>query len=449
MFDDAGRGEDRAPAAAPGQPPPILRRRTINLLALMAVCGVVYGTVTPFQIDREAHWRWLLAWSRPDPADALCNVLIYMPVGALIRLVVRRRGSSSLVEWGVALGACLGLSYLAECTQTILAGRVATWTDVLFNGIGAVLGIDLGPIAQRILRNQHAWLFGEMHDRPFGTAAGAGILLLLVLTLAPPDLQTSPAGILASIQAFGRSFAAEPWLAGEPDAAMTAFDAVAIAALYGVVSFLLVLAAVEAGMSITAAGAYAISRSLLLVTGVELLQLFSISHRADAWDLLLASMSSVVWAAAACGWYRLRGETLPEVRTVLRWLALAGIVGVILRSQLMTQTAGSVAGETWWLPMGAGMRQPWLALMGTYLVLFIQYAAISACVIVWCRSAGVIGGGLIALGATLWLVFLKCSIAVLVARGFDTMEFVLAVLAALLASGCVRAVAPTRRYAAG
>jgi glycopeptide antibiotics resistance protein len=443
MWDDARRGENRAPTAAPGRPP-VLRRRTLHVLAVLAIGGIVYGTLAPFRMDPGASWRWNPAWSPIVPADALCNVMIYVPVGALVRLVVRRRGSRWLSEWTAALAVCVGLSYLAECTQTILAGRVATWTDVVFNSIGATIGIALGPIVQRLLRNQHAWFFDELRQRPFAAAAAAGVLLILLLTLMPPDLQTSPAGIVAAIQAFGRSFSADMWITSEPDAAVKAFDAVGIACLYGVVCFLLVLAAIETGMSITAAAAYAIGRIVLLATGVELLQIFTISHCADAWDLLLAVMSSVAWASAACGLYRLRRHTLPDPSGVLRWLAITGVVGLFLRASLLMHGTNESSEAAWWLPMAAGMHRPWMALLDTYLVLFTQYAAISGCVIVWCRSAGVMGGGALALGATVWLVFLKFSIAVLMARGFDTMEFALAVVAASLAVACVRALAPTR-----
>ena len=71
LFDDSRRGDDRAgehmDLSLPSGKPPVLRRRTTNLIALLGIIAILYGTLMPFQID---HSKALLLATDLDAFDA-------------------------------------------------------------------------------------------------------------------------------------------------------------------------------------------------------------------------------------------------------------------------------------------------------------------------------------------------------------------------------------------
>ena len=81
-----------------------------------------------------------------EEAEALANVLLFIPIGLLLRLALPRVLSSALLA--LATAGSLGIEvvqYLA------LPGRTPSLVDVLTNGGGAAIGLVLGVDAQRLV----------------------------------------------------------------------------------------------------------------------------------------------------------------------------------------------------------------------------------------------------------------------------------------------------------
>ena len=98
-----------------------------------------------FQWPQRIRFLWFGGWS-----DTLLNVLFFLPLGFLYKLI--RPGDSALRVVGLALG----LSCSIEVAQVFLAERFPSPMDVLTNGAGAWLGAQLLEKAQRQL--SHQWI---------------------------------------------------------------------------------------------------------------------------------------------------------------------------------------------------------------------------------------------------------------------------------------------------
>jgi glycopeptide antibiotics resistance protein len=88
-------------------------------------------------------------------AEMIGNVLLFIPLGVAI---VMRWPSLGL---GAAVGAAVAISLVVEIGQAILAGgRMTDVTDVLMNGIGALIG---ALAIRRTLLSQEPLTPGTMH----------------------------------------------------------------------------------------------------------------------------------------------------------------------------------------------------------------------------------------------------------------------------------------------
>ena len=114
-------------------------------------------------------------------ADALLNVVMFLPVGALL-------GTRLKVWQAIALGA--SISGAIEVAQLLIPGRDPTLSDVLFNTLGAALGVALARSARHSLAPT-VWLGNALAVAwtvlALGTVALTGWLLE---PLSPPPPYT-------------------------------------------------------------------------------------------------------------------------------------------------------------------------------------------------------------------------------------------------------------------
>ena len=119
--------------------------RTFPALATLAYLAVVCAiTLSPPAGVGALRWRltrWLHGVTAPfgvtpsgDQIEAWANVAMFVPLGVLLALSVRRAGTL------VALVGGLAVSVLVELIQFQLPGRVPDAGDVLANTLGAVVG---------------------------------------------------------------------------------------------------------------------------------------------------------------------------------------------------------------------------------------------------------------------------------------------------------------------
>jgi hypothetical protein len=122
------------------------RRRVLTFLTGAALAVVVGVTVVPaggwtalHLVDDVPASIW--ANVRPQPGDFTAwtqttdgplNVVLFVPLGLFLALLLRRPVRAALL--------CIALSLAIECYQAALTTRVATFTDVVANGVGAAFG---------------------------------------------------------------------------------------------------------------------------------------------------------------------------------------------------------------------------------------------------------------------------------------------------------------------
>ncbi|WP_291987726.1 VanZ family protein [Candidatus Accumulibacter sp. ACC007] len=181
--------DDQTPARQPLPRP----TRLPLYLALAYLVLISYASLYPF-----ANWRDLglsplaflaAAWPRYWTAfDLAVNIAVYVPLGFLLALTLRRLPG----RWSAAVAALLVgslLSFTVECLQNWLPARVPSNIDLACNisgsAIGAVLAVWKGkPIFRRIAQLQQALLAPIPH-------AELGLVLIgmwLLTQLSPETL---------------------------------------------------------------------------------------------------------------------------------------------------------------------------------------------------------------------------------------------------------------------
>jgi glycopeptide antibiotics resistance protein len=117
--------------------------------------GVVANTVFPVFLDKpRADVPWseylvLVPWTEYEVGDAVLNVLVFVPLGALVALVLARP------SWPRVMAVVTAASLVIEVTQYLTAhllggGHVADVHDLLFNLVGGALGLGLLQLASRV-----------------------------------------------------------------------------------------------------------------------------------------------------------------------------------------------------------------------------------------------------------------------------------------------------------
>ncbi|WP_313952514.1 VanZ family protein, partial [Accumulibacter sp.] len=164
--------EDETPARQPSPRPTLLPL----YLTLAYVVLITYASLYPF-----ANWRDLglsplafldAAWPRYWTAfDLTVNVLVYVPLGFLLTLSLRRLPG----RWSAAIAALLLgslLSLALECLQNWLPTRVPSNLDLACNSAGTAIGAAIAiwngkPIFRRIGQFQQD-LLAPVHHAELG-----------------------------------------------------------------------------------------------------------------------------------------------------------------------------------------------------------------------------------------------------------------------------------------
>lgn len=133
------------------------RRRPLLTIATgvwLAVIGVITMTPSPEPPNKVGFIRALIAWigSTPvtgwftyDVAEFTANVLMFVPLGALLTGLLGRR------RWWWAGLLCLALSCCIEGIQALwLPSRVADVNDLISNGSGGFIGAALVLLGARL-----------------------------------------------------------------------------------------------------------------------------------------------------------------------------------------------------------------------------------------------------------------------------------------------------------
>ncbi|NNH06003.1 VanZ family protein [Cellulomonas fimi] len=130
-------------------------RAAVAVVLCVYVAGVVANTVFPVFLDKPVSTEpWsshlaLVPLADYDVADAVTNVVVFVPLGFLVPLL------SARTSWRRAVATAAVVSLAIEVTQLVTAhllggGHVADVDDLLFNVLGGVLGCALFAALTRV-----------------------------------------------------------------------------------------------------------------------------------------------------------------------------------------------------------------------------------------------------------------------------------------------------------
>jgi VanZ like protein len=152
-------------------------------LALLVLAVILGGTLWP-EHGPPYPITWCIACGERGGADAVRNFLLFIPLGFFASGRFRR------ALWAVA--ACAALSLLVETLQQWIPGRDPSASDLLFNAVGAAVGVALARSSRvwlRPSRQQAAWLTLAWAALPWAIFATTGALQT---PLPPPSPRPGP-----------------------------------------------------------------------------------------------------------------------------------------------------------------------------------------------------------------------------------------------------------------
>lgn len=119
-------------------------RRGVRLLSAAVIAAVITAlTLAPPSIAAPLRGAFLrsvaevgeFGWMPFREVDDLLNVLLFVPLGATLALLLARRW------WPLAIVVSFALSAAVEFAQRSIPGRVPDGDDVLWNTVGAAIGV--------------------------------------------------------------------------------------------------------------------------------------------------------------------------------------------------------------------------------------------------------------------------------------------------------------------
>lgn len=121
--------------------------RIARWLTLVVALLIIYGSLYPFSFVAPPSGSFLpvlsrLGWARTTRADVLANLLLYLPLGALLSFALPARWSAARTAF-MAAGVGTLLAATLETLQLLEPFRVASLTDLVLNGIGTFAGAVL------------------------------------------------------------------------------------------------------------------------------------------------------------------------------------------------------------------------------------------------------------------------------------------------------------------
>ncbi len=132
-------------------------RRPLGLVAAAYAAVVLWVTVGPAPWSTATHqigggilnpaaWTSPVTWTTGYLAEMVFNVALFVPVGMLAALLIRRR------LWPLALAAGFAFTTVIELLQLLAPDRISDPRDLVMNTAGAVVGVFLVLVARMVRR---------------------------------------------------------------------------------------------------------------------------------------------------------------------------------------------------------------------------------------------------------------------------------------------------------
>lgn len=262
---------------------PVRRLSVAWPLGLIAL--VLYGSLIPFGFDwsifrTSSAWGLLrIHWHPATLEDAITNMLLYIPIGFALVASNRRLNTSSVFPVFQAIVAGFFVSLVAETLQTGLAVRVASWTDVVLNMLGVVVGATPARFLYRLGVRLSARVRFHLAERSFATLAFLLTVGLFAYGLAPFDFITSTEELHAAFRRAGWNPTAQSASFFSIGTDGGVLDQLPGALWFAALGYLLVLAGRQAGHDMRAAAIFSLKHGCVSAGLLEVTQLFTLSHQ--------------------------------------------------------------------------------------------------------------------------------------------------------------------------
>jgi glycopeptide antibiotics resistance protein len=386
-----------------------LSAQSLELLAVFYVLLLLYTGFLPFSVGVDLtppHApRFLGLAIRPENLrDPLCNVALYVPLGILLQLCLRRRHLLLLVRAGLTVLTAALVSLAVEFAQQWIRYRDPSWVDVASNVAGAALGAALSPSLRHYLRRLRANALQMLRLRPCLVASQALAAILLLYAASPPRVpltlrhiyRTAKQTNLQPFDRFHQLRLAEhrAWTEANPSAALRArharfelwADLFAEGVLYLVLAALLATAMRrEYAFRALASAAISVWSCLLVASTCAVARLLTASRPLDVTFVLLQVGFSITGASVFAVLDRRHSPTLASRNDSRLWLLplAAYLAYIAIRALIpfnfshLSASAVSPTNTVAWLPLHASLQSPLPLAMTELLATALRYATLS------------------------------------------------------------------------
>ncbi len=360
---------------------------------------LVLGSLTPFQVDFESL-RSLLAgnglsfWSKCNFGDACVNLLIYVPFGASLFALMRhrfKRKAAFVLTATCSAAMSLGL----ELCQLILKGRYASWWDVLFNSVGALIGAILMSLLARSIVRGLLRFRRSFQDAPLHATEAVVVFALLTISVVPFDFVTTTKGLYASMHESRIPMAAAT-VVGRPmlllEGSSRSWEDIAAgdmgwAVAFAVLGYVLVVRNRREGARLCDAAISSLGAGFLLAIVLEVLQLFASGHVFALPDIAMhgAGVFVGVMLGVVRDWRR-GGDTENAFNNAfLAFVVLGQVLAILLPAWL--RLLGGVAGRGFessdWVPFADLLAMPFASAAAEVMDAWCVYALMIIPAYIW------------------------------------------------------------------
>jgi VanZ family protein len=344
-----------------------LRRNILEVVTAAYALVVLWGGLVPFDFSLHPHafngQFWFgLPVQPPHWADLASNAALFLPLGALIRATLWKRGWWPIVSLVVSIAICAAMTYGIEVTQLASQKRVSSAADFGANLLGALAGVVLMTFARSagFVFRDALWSVSRrwresLIERPSAVMAQLCAVFLFLSAVSPFDVTFAPNLVYESVSeshlipftndarlsatitntrgdADGRSESRQ-----RNDRWQRTFDYASTAAGFGLLAILICHYLKNHCKVIGRQRAlWCLQACLLLALFSSGAQLFVLSRSLDTTDILMAlvgaSMGMMVADRCAMAWARTGGGGQSSNRvTLLRAACVTLFVAVIAR----------------------------------------------------------------------------------------------------------------------
>jgi glycopeptide antibiotics resistance protein len=386
-----------------------LSAQSLELLATFYLLLLLYTGFLPFSVSAALapahHPQFLGLAIRPENLrDPLCNVALYVPLGTLLQLCLRRRNLLLPVRTGLTVLTGALVSLTVEFAQQLIRYRDPSWVDVASNVAGAALGAALSPTLRHYLRRPRANALQMLHLRPCLVASQALAAILLLYAALPPRVpltlrhiyRTAKQTNLQPFSRFDQLRLAEhrAWTEANPSAALRArharfelwADLFAEGVLYLVLAALLATAMRrEYAFRALASAAISVWSCLLVASACAVARLLTASHPLDATFVLFQVGFSITGASVFALLGRRRWPTLASRNSSRLWLLLLAtyLAYIAIRALIPfnfyhpSTSAAFPTNTVAWLPLHASLQSPLPLAMSELIATALRFATLS------------------------------------------------------------------------